>query len=64
MFNLSRNHDLNVGDTVRLKCGGFPIVVHKIRGNKITCVWQHIEGMPFEKTYDSKVLCRVSGTQQ
>lgn len=55
-----RHHDLSVADVVRLKCGGFPMIVHRVRGNRITCVWQHIQGEPFKRTYDARLLCRVA----
>lgn len=54
-----RAHNLDTGDVVRLKCSGFPIV-HRVRGNCVTCVWQHIEGEPFERAFDARALCRVA----
>lgn len=57
LFNGYKKHDFKIGDVVRLKCGGFPMVVHRVKGIRITCVWQHIEGEAFEMIFDYRIIC-------
>lgn len=50
------NKNFQIGDTVRLKCGGALMVVQSLRvGDHVECVW-HDGTTPCREIYDAEIL--------
>jgi uncharacterized protein YodC (DUF2158 family) len=50
---------LKVGDVVRLKSGGHPMVIEKLEGTQALCVWQDSKNEPRSQQYQLTSLQKV-----